>query len=325
MVFCLSKHWPLLAAIALAAAVASAQSAKEEQARRSQVLARFEGGRITLGELEDEINQQSHYARRRFRLPRQRQEALRRRVRFELLAAEALRRGYDRDAEVMDAVKKSAVQAMLKKEIDEKIKPDAISRAEVEKYYRDNLSEYERPETRRAHHMVLEKREQALALIPKAREADMAAFRELARKHSIDQQTRLRGGDLLYFDAGGIRRGERKPSLDPALVKAAFALGELGEVAAEPVQIEGGWSVIKLTGRRPESKRPLKGVESGIRKRLWREKREKAIERLVADLRKKYQPQVKPELVDPIQIRTGQPGENIRPGFPRAPRAKDPE
>jgi peptidyl-prolyl cis-trans isomerase C len=322
MVSVIRRHWPALAAVALATAVASAQPAGKDQQRRSQVLARYQGGRITLGELEDEINQQSHYVRKRFLLPDQRQAALEQRVRFELLSGEALRRGYNRNAEVLDAVKKSAVQAMLSKEIDEKITPDSISQVELEKYYQDNLPEFVRPETRRVNQIVLETRQEALALIPKARQADLAAFRELAREHSIDQETRLRGGDLFYFDAEGKRREERKPAVDPAIVKAAFALGELGDVAEEPVQIEDGWSVIKLTGHRPESKRPLQGVEATIRRRLWREKRERAVEQLVADLRKEYKPEVQPELVEAIDIKTGPPGENLRPGFPRAPRPR---
>ncbi len=313
------KRWPLLVLSALAAVAASAQPANKEteQERRRQVLARFSDGRITVGELEDELNQQSHYLRVRYALPRQREAALEKRLSFELLAREARRRGYDRDPEVVEAVKKSAVQAMLKKQIDEKVTPDSVTQSELEQYYKANLSEFERPETRRVNRILLETREKAAALLAKAGEADMAGFRELAREHSLDQETRFRGGDLLYFDEKGIRRGEREPSIDPAIVEAAFKLRELGEVAAEPVESEGGWNVIKLTGHRPESKRPLKGVASKIRKRIWRENREKAIEKLVADLRKKYEPEVKPELVEPIVIETGRPGQNIRPGFPR--------
>ena len=312
------ERWPLLVALGLLGAVASAQSAKKtDQERRGQVLARFNDGRITVGELEDELNQQSRYLRMRYALPRQLEAALEQRLSFELLAREARRQGYDRDPQVVEAVKRSGVQAMLKQEIDEKITLDSITEAELEKYYQANLAEFERPETRRVNRILLETREQAVSLLPKARQADMAGFRELAREHSIDQETRFRGGDLLYFDAKGIRRGKPEPGVDPAIVEAAFQLGELGDLAAEPIQSRDGWNIIKLTGHRPESKRPLKGVASKIGKRIWREKREKAIEKLVADLRKKYKPEVKPELVEPIVIKTGPPGQNIRPGFPR--------
>ena len=54
----------------------------------------------------------------------------------------------------------------------------------------------------------------------------------------------------------------------PPTPGAVFALANLGDVTAEPVQTRLGWSVLKLTGERPENKRTLPEVEKKIRERL---------------------------------------------------------
>jgi hypothetical protein len=104
----------------------------------------------------------------------------------------------------------------------------------------------------------------------------------------------------------------------PPTPGAVFALANLGDVTAEPVQTRLGWSVLKLTGERPENKRTLPEVEKKIRERLWPQKREQAVDTLAAELREKYKPEIHAELLDDIKIDIAPPGAGLRPGFPTA-------
>jgi hypothetical protein len=179
----------------------------EETARRAQVVARIGEGdagiTLTLGEVEDEINAMSPFVRARYRDENRLREYVENMVRLELLGREAETRGYGDDPEVRRTTLESAVQHMIRTEIDERITAASISEAEVLVYYEAHPEEFSRPEMRRASHILVATREEALALLERARGGDMRGFRALAQELSQDTETRSRGGDLRYFDAQG--------------------------------------------------------------------------------------------------------------------------
>src|SRR5690606_5570599 len=117
-----------------------------------------------------------------------------------------------------------------------------------------------------------------------------------------DEPTKVRGGDLRYFDAQGRARGETEASVPAPIARAAFALKEIGDTAPAPIKVDNGYSVVKLTGARPAVSRKLSEVEDTIRMRLWREQRQEAIEDFVAKLRAQVKPEVHPELADLVQL-----------------------
>src|SRR5262245_17940805 len=96
-------------------------------------------------------------------------------------------------------------------------------------------------------------------------------------KTSEDDDSKLRGGDLTFFD--------RKTSLYPKpLVEAAFALKEVGDVSP-PVQTERGYHILKLTQKRPGFTRPFAEAKRQIQTRLFQESRAKRMEQWMAEMR----------------------------------------
>jgi hypothetical protein len=73
--------------------------------------------------------------------------------------------------------------------------------------------------------------------------------------------------------------------VDPAIVTAAFAVPEVGGVVPAPVAFGNRFSVVKVTGRRPAETTPIEQARDGIRRRIWRERRQAAIDAFVAELR----------------------------------------
>lgn len=300
--------------LSVAVAIAQPDEAPEDDAaRRAQVIVQAgDDVKITVGEVEDAINKQSPFLRARYQDPEKLREFIDDMVRFELLAREAERREYDEHEAVVRTAKQNAVQQLVRKEFDEKITPQSITDEAVREYYEAHRDEFRRPETVRASHILVSSEKEAKALLKEAKDADVRAFRELAREHSVDSETKHRGGDLRYFTKEGRPPGSRDAPVAPELVAAAFALDEVGEMVSSPIQVGDNYSILKLTARRASEKKSLDKAEHGIRLRLWRKQRQDAVEDFVASLRKKHEPQIHPDRMRPIQLDTAAPS----PGFP---------
>lgn len=281
-----------------------------DEARRARVYATVGDVRITVGRIEDEIAQMSPFLRTRYRDPAKLRELADSLVRFELLAREAERDGYGDRQVVQRSVKQAIVQNLIKTEFDERVTRDSITAEEIQAYYDSHQDEFGRPAMVRASHVLLTTREEADALLTEARAADARQFRELARRHSIDTETKLRGGDLRYFTQSGLPAGAREDDtpVDPAIVTAAFALREVGDVVSEPIAVGEHWSLVKLTGRRDAEQRTIEQASEGIRLRLWREKRQRAIDEFVDGLRRTHAPELHPDRMRPIRLDGPPPG-----------------
>jgi peptidyl-prolyl cis-trans isomerase C len=299
--------------------VPEAERTPEDQARRAQVIARVGETIITVGEVEDAVNEQSPFLRARYRDPEQLRGFVDSMVRFELLARAAERAEVGNSPEVRRVVQQNAVQQLIRRDFDERITAASLPLADVQQYFDTHPAEFNRPELRRAAHIQVASREEAVSLMTKARTADAREFRRLAREHSLDPETRLRGGDLRYFDDTGHARNERDPQVDTALVRAAFAITEVGGVSPEPIQVGERWSILKLTGRRPAEHRSFEQSEPTIRLRLWRERRQDTLEDFVERLKREAHVApnydlLRPIRLDPPEREDAEEGHGILPG-----------
>jgi len=114
--------------------------------------------------------------------------------------------------------------------------------------------------------------ELAREVVAKARAGE--DFEALARTYST-APSRSHGGDL-----GQLNQGE----LAPALEKAAFAM-PVGEVS-EPLKVESGYRVIRVTAKTSGSTAPYDAVKDKVRDRLMMSRFDKAYDEYVAELRK---------------------------------------
>jgi hypothetical protein len=263
----------------------------EDAARRAQVVVKIGPTEVTLGEIEDEINHQSPFMRVRYRDPAALRAFVEERVRFELLAREGDHRHFGERPEVVQAVEQASVQQMIREHFDERITEASIPIEEVREFFDSHQDEFSQPELRRASQIVVATRAEAEELLPQARAADARGFRQLVTDHSIDAETRMRGGDLRYFDSEGQTPNAADPDVPEAAVTAAFALATLGDVS-DIVQEGERFAIVKLTGIRPAEHRDLAAAEGTIRMRLWRLHRQAALETFVEQLRERIPTEV---------------------------------
>lgn len=279
-------------------------SSPEGDAHRERAFAKVGPATITVGDLEDAAALRGPYARKRLA---ESPDLLRRmasaQVENELFYQGAKKLGYADDPKVQRYVNQTMVKIYLRKEFEEKVTREQIPEDQVVAYYAENLEQFRTPETRRARHILVASEKEARDTLAVLRSKERQSFRALAKQSSIDTETNIRGGDLLYFNAEGDVVGRQAGAkVDLTLVNAAFSLEKTGELAGPLDLGDGKWSVLELTGIRPERVEPLVEARSGIRHRLWLEDREAALDERIAEARKELAPEIHAERIDAIVL-----------------------
>ena len=144
--------------------------------------------------------------------------------------------------------------------------------ADVQRFYNDNLPQYQTPEQIRASHILLNTagkeeaavRKQAEELLQQAKAG--ADFAALATKFSEDDGTKANGGDLDYFSRG---------RMVPEFETAAFAL-EPGQTS-EIVRTQYGFHIIKVVDKKPAVTSPFDDVRPQIEEQLKRQRADQQI------------------------------------------------
>ena len=266
---------------------------------RGPVVARIDDEVITVDDLEQRLAGLDSYSRARFSAPEQKKRFLDNLVRFEVLAKEAQKRGYDRDPVVQQVVKNQMINQLLQRELDSKLKPEDFSAAEVESYYRAHQADFRQPEQVRVSQILVKEKATAEKVAAEARRTGTTdkGFRALVEQYSVDEDSKPQGGDLTFFD----RQSTQYPK---ALVEAAFALKELGDVSA-PVATDRDYHVLKLTQRRPGFTRPLEGMAAEIRRLILRDWRAKKKDELVAEMRQKLKVEIYEDQLAKVTVDRG--------------------
>ncbi|MBM4355194.1 MAG: hypothetical protein FJ109_15660 [Deltaproteobacteria bacterium] len=197
-------------------------------------------------------------------------------IKFDTLAELAAREGLAQDPDVLLAARTE----MVKKYIQKKFGEDAsvpVSDEEIKAQYdRDSLM-YNKPERVRVAHILLSNKARAQAVLKELKgvlaspdTSTRQVFREFVRKHSEDEATNSRGGDLLFFSREGQVDGSEL-LVDSAVVSAAFAMQNIDQVS-DVVEGKDGFHILLLMNRREKLEKPLESVRDDIRENIVREK-----------------------------------------------------
>ncbi len=278
----------LVATLALPACKHGEKSGHQaENVDPSQIVAKVDDTVITVTDVQERINKQSPFVRARYTNADRKKEFLDGLVKFEVMASEAQRLGYDKDPEVQRVMKQQMISKFMQKDFESKLKVEDVPDADVEKYYNEHPTEFHQKDEVRVSQIVVKEKPKAdkayaeARALPKgpANAMDTKGFRDLVTKYSEDEESKPRGGDLSFFAADAT-------TYPKVVVDAAFKLKEVGDVSA-PLKTDKGWTILRLTQKRPGFSRPLPEVKRQIQQRLFRDLRAKAMDSFVADLKKK--------------------------------------
>jgi parvulin-like peptidyl-prolyl isomerase len=194
------------------------------------------------------------------------------------------------------------IQKLMRDEFDVKITADTITDPEMKTYYDANLTEYVKPEEVRASAIITKNRAQAERVALEARgEAGKTnkGFRDLVNRYSQDEDSKLRGGDLRYFDA-------QTKEVPAPVIRAAFALLNTGDVSGAVDAGNGTWYVLKQTGRRKSMTKSFDDAKPAIRNKLFRDKRLAAQKDFVDGLRAAAKIEINEANLAKVRIDTSQ-------------------
>jgi Parvulin-like peptidyl-prolyl isomerase len=144
-----------------------------------------------------------------------------------------------------------------------------VTDEEIAEYFEQNRSSFDKPETVRASHILVETREEAESLL--AQLEDGADFAALAAEHSLDEATRESGGDL-----GGFARGEMEEDFE----ETAFGLEVGGTAIAETSY---GFHVVRVTDRTAAQEATLESARGEIVEYLTESKLADRVDAWIAD------------------------------------------
>lgn len=276
---------------------------------------------ITVGDFQERINRQSPYIRARYTSLEQKREFLDNLIRFEVLAGEAFKRGLDKDPDVVRTMKQVMIQKLMKDEFENRIKPGDITDEDMKKFYAEHRSEYNKPEEIRVSAIVLKSKDTATTVAKDAK-GDKGrtnkGFRELVTQYSIDDKTKIRGGDLRYF-------AKDTKEVDPEVVKGAFGLSKTGDVAGPIKGADGKWYVVKQTGRRKALEKSFDEVKRQIQNRLYRDRRTQAQKDFISGLKTNAKIEVDDAALGKVRVDTsarasaGDSRHGSPPAMPRPP------
>jgi peptidyl-prolyl cis-trans isomerase C len=305
-----SRRLPLGVLVALAALSATRGSTRAamdeaEKARRAAVVAKIGDKTVTAGELEDRLSAIPRFQLAGFGAT---PDAVRKKFLEDVILPEVLLAKGAEDAKLgtddpvtEHQLLRALSNATLHATREKLGRAQDISMDDVKTYYDANRSHYDTPERIAIWRILCRSREEGVAVLEAARkDATPQKFMELARDHSIDKATNMRGGNLGFLAPDGTSN-EAGLKADPVLVKAAQALKD-GELVAAPVPEGPYFAVVWRRGTVSPVLRTVDDVKEQIRDTLFKQRIEEANKKLLDELRDRELKDFSPELVNGIEI-----------------------
>ncbi|SNB44924.1 peptidylprolyl isomerase [Geobacter sp. DSM 9736] len=174
------------------------------------------------------------------------------------------------------------INNLVEKEVASRI---TVPDSEAEKFYKENIDKFKRPESIKASHILVgvdskasaedkkKAREKADGLLKKIKEG--GDFAVLAKENSTCPSS-AQGGDLGYFGKG---------QMVPPFEKAAFSLkpGEVSDV----VETQFGYHIIKLTEKKEAETAKFSDEKDKIKEYLKNQKMQQAVAEYITELKGK--------------------------------------
>ncbi len=262
-------------------------ASKADPARRALPVARIGDGTIVVGMLEDRLAALPPFQRAAFGST---DDEVRRRFLLEIMVPEwlfamgAVEEKLDQQLPTAFDIERALSGAELRVIRDGVGPASAIPMSDVQAYYDAHRDHYDTPERIQVWRILCKTEDEARAVLDKARgDLDPKDFADLARDHSLDKATNLRGGNLGFLTPEG-RSNEPGLRVDVAVVKAAQGVHD-GQLVPSPVREGDAFAVVWRRGTVPANKRSVDDAAAQIRDALWKARVKDATDKLIASLR----------------------------------------
>ena len=186
-----------------------------------------------------------------------------------LVTEEAVKKGLDKSVEVTEQIELSRQTVLADAYVQDFMKNNPVSddtlKTEYERFKGNLGNEY------KARHILVEKEAEAKDIIAKLQK-DPGAFAKLAQEKSKDTASKVKGGDLGWFD----------PRRMAPEFGAAVKLLEKGKFTDEPVVTSFGYHVILQEDSRPLEAPSLDRIKDGLTQQIQQQSLMKHLDDLKA-------------------------------------------
>lgn len=181
-----------------------------------------------------------------------------------------------------------------------------LDEGELRAYYDAHRDDYQKPERIRISRILVDDDALARQILSQATGIKAAElWKQLARDHSLDNATKLRGGTLGFVYPDG-RTDVPQVAVDPALYAAAAKVKD-GELVPNPVKEAGHLAVVWRRGSLPAVDSSFAAERDAIRDILVREKAERAFAALREELRQREVKDENPALLETLKDSPAEP------------------
>lgn len=276
----------------ISSTILSSSQSTAENLSPMTVVATFEEGEISLGEVEREWNKFPDKYKTKL-------EALNHLINVELIVKKAKELGLDEEEEVKNRIKTATeqiqqeadeksknsteqilMQSLIKQEIDDRL--IKITEAEIAQYYEENKEEFYVQDMYNLQEMVVETEEEAKAILKEIKAG--GDFTLLAQEKS-GGLTAKKGGYLGFISTEGAKLFGYD---DFEEIASALKVGEVSKV----IKTEKGYCLLKLLEIKPAYQETLEKTTRFIEGKLTRERRENAYNEWLDNLKGQAQIQI---------------------------------
>ena len=187
-----------------------------------------------------------------------------------LISQEAIKKGIDKNPEVLDQLDLTRQSILANAFVQDYLKSNPVSDDMVKAEYEKIKAQLAGNEYK-ARHILVEKEAEAKDIIAKLKK-NPKAFESLAKAKSKDSGSKIKGGDLGWFDPS---------SMVPEFGSAVTKLTK-GKFTEEPVKSQFGYHVILLEDSRPKMIPPLDQVKSQLQQQIQQQNLKKLFDDLKA-------------------------------------------
>ncbi|MCK4241245.1 MAG: peptidyl-prolyl cis-trans isomerase [Candidatus Atribacteria bacterium] len=256
------------------------------------IVATFEGGEISLGEVEREWNDFPDKYNNKL-------DALNHLINVELIVKKAQELGLDKDEEVQNRIKTTTeqiqqeateksknsteqilIQNLIKQEIDDRL--IKLTEEEIARYYKENKEEFYIPDMYNLQEIVVEMENEAKTILKEIKSG--SDFNLLAQEKSIGL-TAKKGGYLGYVTIDSAKLFGYD---DFKEIASALKIGEVSKV----IKTEKGYCLLKLLEIKPAYQETLEKTKRFIERKLSQERRENAYSEWLNNLKEQARIQV---------------------------------
>ncbi len=248
-----------LAALALFSALAAGQVYAEEKP-----VAVVNGVAIPQARLEMRVK--SAASQGRMDSPELRKDIREELISVELMSQEAVKKGFDKQDEIKNQLELSRQSVLIGAYMQDYFKNHPISEDALKQEY-ETLKLATGSKEYKARHILVKEEAEAKSIAAQLKKG--GKFNKLADKHSLDQGSKGKGGELDW---------SMPSSYVPPFADAMVSLKK-GEVSA-PVKSDFGWHIIKLDDVRTFNFPEFPEVKSNLTQRMQQQEAMKAVEEL---------------------------------------------